>query len=55
MALFLFVVPAGHHEAAWRLPGSPVERMYDVSYYAEVASSAEKAGLDAVFVADRPR
>ena len=54
MALFLFVVPAGHHEAAWRLPESPVERMYDVTHYAEVASSAEKAGLDAVFVADAP-
>lgn len=54
MALFLFMVPCGHHEAAWRLPESPADRMYDVAYYADVASSAEAAGIDAVFVADAP-
>ena len=54
MALFAFLVPAGHHEAAWRLPDSPADRMYDSGYYLELAKTADRAGLDAVFLADAP-
>ena len=28
MKLCLFIVPTGHHEASWRLPGSPLDRLY---------------------------
>ncbi|MFD8999554.1 NtaA/DmoA family FMN-dependent monooxygenase [Streptomyces sp. NPDC059582] len=54
LVLFLFVVPTGHHEASWRLPHSPAERMYDVDYYVGLARAAELAGIDAVFFADAP-
>jgi FMN-dependent oxidoreductase (nitrilotriacetate monooxygenase family) len=54
MALCLFVVPTGHHEASWRLPGSPAERLYDLHYYADLAQQAEAAGLHAIFFADAP-
>ena len=54
MALCLFVVPTGHHEASWRLPKSPADRLYDLRYYAELAQAAEMAGLHAVFFADAP-
>ena len=54
MVLCLFVVPTGHHEASWRLPASPAERLYDLRYYAELALQAESAGLHALFFADAP-
>jgi FMN-dependent oxidoreductase (nitrilotriacetate monooxygenase family) len=54
LALFLFLVPTGHHEASWRLSGSPAERLYDVDYYTEVARLADRSGIDALFLADAP-
>jgi FMN-dependent oxidoreductase (nitrilotriacetate monooxygenase family) len=49
-----FIYPAGHHEAAWRHPDSAPERIFDVTYYQEIARTAEAAALDAVFFADGP-
>ena len=49
-----FIYPTGHHEASWRHPGSAPERIYDVSYFRELARLAESAKLDAVFFADGP-
>ena len=52
MHLNLFIMACGHHKAAWRQPGSPVERLGDIRYYEELAQIAERGKLDAVFFAD---
>ncbi len=52
MHLNLFIMACGHHRAAWRQPGSPVERLGDIRYYEELAQIAERGKLDAVFFAD---
>lgn len=50
--LNLFIFACGHHKAAWRHPGSSVERLGDISYYEELARTAERGKLDAIFFAD---
>ncbi|WP_269928566.1 LLM class flavin-dependent oxidoreductase [Kocuria massiliensis] len=50
--LNLFIFGCGHHNAAWRSPGSSVERLGDIGYYEELARIAESGALDAVFFAD---
>lgn len=52
MHLNLFIMACGHHRAAWRKPGSPVERLGDIRYYEDLAKIAERGKLDAVFFAD---
>ncbi|MGA9873410.1 MAG: LLM class flavin-dependent oxidoreductase [Rhodococcus sp. (in: high G+C Gram-positive bacteria)] len=47
-----FLFGCGHHSAAWRHPGSPVERLGDIDYYEDLARTAERGKLDAVFFAD---
>ncbi|WP_253270441.1 LLM class flavin-dependent oxidoreductase [Kocuria marina] len=47
-----FLFGAGHHQAAWRAPGSPVHRLTDIAYYEELARTAERGLFDAVFFAD---
>ncbi|MEJ5914455.1 LLM class flavin-dependent oxidoreductase [Pseudokineococcus sp. 1T1Z-3] len=47
-----FLYACGHHVAAWRQPGSPADRLGDVTYWEELARTAERGGLDAVFLAD---
>ncbi|KAA0918339.1 LLM class flavin-dependent oxidoreductase [Dietzia sp. ANT_WB102] len=47
-----FLFGCGHHTAAWRHPDSPVERLGDITYYEELARTAERGCLDAVFFAD---
>ncbi|MGG3798438.1 LLM class flavin-dependent oxidoreductase [Metabacillus fastidiosus] len=42
----------GHHQAAWLMPDSSVERIGDISYYQSLAKLAEKGFFDAVFFAD---
>src|SRR5690625_817254 len=42
----------GHHQAAWLMPNSSVERIGDISYYQSLAQLAEKGYFDAVFFAD---
>ncbi|GAA0936773.1 LLM class flavin-dependent oxidoreductase [Pseudonocardia zijingensis] len=54
LSLNAFIYPAGHHEAAWRHPATAAERIYDASYYQEIARTAEAGTLDAVFFADGP-
>ncbi|MGW0183882.1 LLM class flavin-dependent oxidoreductase [Nocardia sp. NPDC003345] len=54
LSLNAFIYPAGHHEAAWRHPASRPDRIYDVTYYQEIARTAEAATFDAVFFADGP-
>jgi FMN-dependent oxidoreductase (nitrilotriacetate monooxygenase family) len=52
MKLNLFLLNAGHHEAAWRYPGTQPERIHDIRYYAQLAQTAEKAKFDSIFLAD---
>lgn len=52
MHLNLFILGCGHHKAAWRHPDSAVEQLGDIAYYEQLAQSAERGKLDAVFFAD---
>ena len=52
MHLNLFIMGCGHHKAAWRHPDSAVERLGDIRYFEELAQTAERGCLDAVFFAD---
>ncbi|MBI5975711.1 LLM class flavin-dependent oxidoreductase [Staphylococcus canis] len=42
----------GHHQAAWLMEDSSIERVGDITYYQELAQLSEKGLLDAVFFAD---
>ncbi|NLY28980.1 MAG: LLM class flavin-dependent oxidoreductase, partial [Alcaligenaceae bacterium] len=48
----VFIYACGHHRAAWRHPGSAVERVGDIAYYESLARTAERGLLDGVFFAD---
>ncbi|MDS1141246.1 LLM class flavin-dependent oxidoreductase [Pusillimonas sp. SM2304] len=50
--LNLFIFGCGHHRAAWRHPDSAVERLGDIGYYEQLAQTAERGKLDAIFFAD---
>lgn len=52
MHLNLFIFACGHHKAAWRHPDSSVERLGDIVYFEELAQTAERGKLDAIFFAD---
>ena len=54
LSLNAFIYPAGHHEAAWRHRDAQPERTHDVDYFQEIAQTAERAKLDAIFFADGP-
>ncbi|MGF7035066.1 FMN-dependent oxidoreductase (nitrilotriacetate monooxygenase family) [Paenibacillus mucilaginosus] len=51
--LNLFLAPLGHHEAAWRHPGSEPRRLTEFALYQEIVRKAEAAKLDSIFLADR--
>lgn len=50
--LNVFLHGCGHHGAAWRLPGSPVNELADIRYYERLARTAERGLFDAIFLAD---
>lgn len=50
--LNLFAYGVGHHAAAWRAPGGDARRMGDVSFWEELARTAERGKFDAFFLAD---
>ena len=52
MKLGLFVAERGHHIAAWRDPAAELAGDVDFSYYANIASIAERGCLDFLFNAD---
>ncbi|MGO9957677.1 MAG: LLM class flavin-dependent oxidoreductase [Solirubrobacteraceae bacterium] len=54
LSLNLFIYPGGHHEAAWRHPGSEPERILDITFYIALARRAEAARFDGIFFADGP-
>ena len=50
--LNLFAFGAGHHAAAWRAVEGSVEKLGLISWWEELARTAERGKLDAVFLAD---
>lgn len=49
-----FLMTAGHHEAAWRLPAADPRAGTDIDQLIALARTAERGLLDAVFFADSP-
>src|SRR5699024_6083876 len=47
-----FLYGCGHHQAAWRRPGSSVEQLGEITYYDRLAQTAEAGFFDAIFFAD---
>jgi FMN-dependent oxidoreductase (nitrilotriacetate monooxygenase family) len=47
-----FLMEAGHHEAAWRLPASNPRADFDVDHWIGLARLAESARFDSLFLAD---
>jgi FMN-dependent oxidoreductase (nitrilotriacetate monooxygenase family) len=49
-----FLMEAGHHEAAWRLPESDPRADFDLHHWIRLAQLAEAAKFDSLFLADGP-
>src|SRR6478672_7372279 len=49
-----FLMEAGHHEAAWRLPESNPRANFDLQHWITLAQLAEDAKFDSIFLADGP-
>src|ERR1700722_18278374 len=49
-----FLMSSGHHEAAWRLPGSDPFANTDLSHWRNLAQTAERGRFDSLFLADGP-
>ena len=49
-----FLMEAGHHEAAWRLPESNPRADFDLDHWIRLATLAEHAKFDSLFLADGP-
>ncbi|MBP2000235.1 FMN-dependent oxidoreductase (nitrilotriacetate monooxygenase family) [Paenibacillus shirakamiensis] len=52
MNLNVFILNAGHHEAAWRYKGTEPHQMTDIRYFQKLAKIAEDAKFDSLFLAD---
>lgn len=53
MRLNLFFAPAGYYDGAWRMPGTPADRLFTLPHLSRIAQQAEQAKIDAIFLADR--
>ncbi len=51
LAAFFFN-PQGDHRMSWRHPGAPGREIFGLDYYRRLAEAAERAKLDAIFIAD---
>jgi FMN-dependent oxidoreductase (nitrilotriacetate monooxygenase family) len=49
-----FLMEAGHHEAAWRLPESDARADFELGHWIRLAQLAEGAKFDSLFLADGP-
>jgi FMN-dependent oxidoreductase (nitrilotriacetate monooxygenase family) len=47
-----FLMAPGHHDAAWRHPLSRPHRATDISYFEDLARTAERGTFDSIFFAD---
>jgi FMN-dependent oxidoreductase (nitrilotriacetate monooxygenase family) len=54
MHLNLLLLSYGAHWGAWRLPDAPVAANTDLGHFRALATEAERAAFDSVFVADIP-
>jgi FMN-dependent oxidoreductase (nitrilotriacetate monooxygenase family) len=52
LSLNAFILPTGHHIAAWRRPDVPEQANHDLAEYIRITQAAEAAKFDAVFVSD---
>jgi len=52
MTLAAFLLPTGHHVAAWRHPQSDANAGSSLAHHIRLAQTAERGLLDAVFIAD---
>ncbi|GAA2642938.1 LLM class flavin-dependent oxidoreductase [Dactylosporangium fulvum] len=52
LTLALQILGIGVNSVAWRLPGSPAERLYDLDLFTEVAERAEAAKIHTLFLSD---
>jgi len=52
LKLGAFLPAAGHHVAAWRHPSAQADGGVNLKHYIRLAQTAERAKLDAVFLAD---
>jgi N-acetyl-S-(2-succino)cysteine monooxygenase len=50
--LNVFIMNAGHHEAAWRHPQTEPHNITDIRYFQRLAKIAEQAKFDSLFLAD---
>jgi FMN-dependent oxidoreductase (nitrilotriacetate monooxygenase family) len=51
--LNLFIHSRGHHEASWRHPLASELSVFDISYYEQLARTAEDGLFDSIFFADQ--
>ncbi|MGH3640740.1 MAG: LLM class flavin-dependent oxidoreductase [Mycobacterium sp.] len=47
-----FIWPNGYHESAWRVVNDDVGDVLGLSYYADIARTAERGLMDSIFLAD---
>ena len=47
-----FFNPQGDHRMSWRHPAAPGREIFGLQYFRELAEAAERARLDAIFLAD---
>lgn len=52
LKLGAFIPAAGHHVAAWRHPRAQADAGVNLKHYVRLAQTAERAKLDAIFLAD---
>lgn len=52
MHLNVFIMNAGHHEAAWRRKDTEPHNITDIRYFQRLAQLAEQAKFDSLFLAD---
>lgn len=52
LKLGAFLMPTGHHVAAWRHPEVPADAGLDFAHYKYLAQTAEAAKFDTLFIAD---
>lgn len=53
LRLGVFMDAVGHYASAWRHPSTPIDRLFDLGYYKQLARTAERGKLDMIFFSDR--
>lgn len=49
-----FLMTIGHHEAAWRAPGSSLTATWELEHHVQLAKIAERGTFDSIFFGDGP-